>query len=85
MPLSLSDTDPRIERMIIERQRQMSPARKLCLMNQLNQMARDLALSDIRRQHPHASDVDLRYYLAERNFGSELAEKVYGKPSDAAG
>lgn len=78
MANGLSDTHPKIEQMLIERLRQMSPAQKLKAMVQLNQMARDLAVSDIRSQHPAASEDQVRRYLAERILGHELAEQVYG-------
>jgi len=78
MASGLSDTNPKIERLLIERLRQMTPAEKLKSMAQLNRMARSLVISELRSRHPDASAEELRRYLAERILGPELAEKVYG-------
>ncbi len=74
----LSDTHPEIERLMIERLRELSPARRWALVGGLNRTLRTLALSDLRHLHPQASEAELRVRLAHRLYGSELATGIYG-------
>ena len=73
-----SDTHPDIERMLIERLREMPASRKWFLTGDMNHTLRSLALSDLRRLYPQASDSELRLRLAHRLFGHEIAARVYG-------
>lgn len=74
----LSDTSPEAEQVLLELLRQAPIQRKLELMGQLNAMAKSLALNNLRRQYPHASEAELRRHLADRLLGPELAAVVYG-------
>ncbi|MBN1430294.1 MAG: hypothetical protein JXB07_18130 [Anaerolineae bacterium] len=78
MSYPLDDTDPRIEAMMLSRLRDMPVWRKLELLDQLNGMARILALSDLRERHPQASEAELQRYLVNLLIEPGLAEKVYG-------
>ncbi len=73
-----TDTDPRVEAIMLSRLREMPVWRKLELMAQLNDMACQLAMSDLRERYPQASEPELRRRLADLRIGSELAEQVYG-------
>jgi hypothetical protein len=73
-----SDTHPDVERMLIERLRQLPASRKWELVGELNHRLRVLALSDLKHQYPAASPSELRLRLAHRMFGSHAATKVYG-------
>jgi hypothetical protein len=64
--------------MLIERLREMPASRKWSLTGGLNYTLRSLALSDLRRLYPQASDAELRLRLAHRLFGNEIATRVYG-------
>lgn len=77
------DTSPEAERFLIERTRQMPVHRKLQLGWQWSAAMRNLAWSDVRRQHPQAAEAGLRAHFARRCLGPELAEKVltYHAPS----
>jgi len=46
------DTHPEIERLQIERLRQMPSWRKMTLMAEMNQTVRTLALAGLRQRHP---------------------------------
>ena len=78
----LSDTTPEAQKLLIQLHRQMPPWRKLELMGQLNQMARMLALIDIRNKFPTAADTQLKRLLADRLLGPDLAAKAYGPLPD---
>jgi hypothetical protein len=79
---TLSDTQPEAEQYLLERLRQTPVWRKLEMMGQLNETARNLALEGLREQYPEASDAELRRRLAERLLGPELARQVYGPLPD---
>lgn len=79
------DTSPEIERIIIEGYRQMSAARKLQIMQDLQQSAWMLALSEIRRQHPQASEREWQLRLASRWIEPELMRKAFGWDPDVEG
>lgn len=73
-----SDTHPEIERLRNDLLRQMTPARKMEIMNDLYWFMRGAALAGLRRQYPSASEAELQRRLADRLLGPELAEKAYG-------
>ena len=76
VPLSL-DTSPEIERLQVERWRQMSPAEKAALVSGLTQTAYDLALAGISLRHPDASPREQFLRLAVITLGPDLARRAY--------
>jgi hypothetical protein len=78
MAAIFSDTSPETERVLFAMLRDMQPWRKLEMVAQLNQTARDLALVGLRERHPHAAPEELRRRLADIILGPELAARVYG-------
>ena len=77
-PVSLSlDTSPEIERLQIERWREMSPAQKAAIVSGLTQAVYDLALAGIRTRHPDSSPRERFLRMAVILLGSDLARKVY--------
>jgi hypothetical protein len=76
------DTDPEIEAMQVARFRQMSTQRKLELMVELTETAREFALAGLRRRYPHDTPAQRRRRLADLLLGSELAERAYGPKED---
>lgn len=79
----MNDTRPDIEAMQLEGLRKMPVWRKLQLMDQLNQMVRAFALAGLRDQYPDESEAQIRFRLACRLYGEELATKAYGRPEDS--
>jgi hypothetical protein len=77
-PVSLNlDTSPEIERLQIERWRQMSPAQKAAIVSGLTQAVCDLALAGIRIRHPDSSPRERFLRMAVIILGSDLARRVY--------
>jgi hypothetical protein len=72
------DTDPKIERLYIERLRQMPPWRKMQLVSDMNETVRALALAGLRQRHPDDTPAQRRRRLADLILGPELAARVYG-------
>ena len=77
VPLS-ADTLPHVERMQIERLRQMPAWRKLALVSEMNRAVRDLALAGLRQRYPHDAPAQRQRRLADLLLGPELATRVYG-------
>ena len=72
------DTSPEIERMQIERLRQMPSWRKIGLVGDMNETVRTLALAGLRQRHPDDTPAQRRRRLADLMLGPELAARVYG-------
>jgi len=72
------DTHPEIERLQIERLRQMPPWRKMTLMAEMNQTVRTLALAGLRQRYPDDTPAQRRRRLADLLLGPDLATRVYG-------
>jgi hypothetical protein len=52
--------------------------RKMQKVQQLNRLTTGLAMSDIRRNHPNASERELRLRLASRRIDRELLRRYFG-------
>jgi hypothetical protein len=72
------DTSPEIERIQIERLRQMPGWRKMQLVGDMNDAVRTLALAGLRQRHPDDTPAQRRRRLADLTLGPELAARVYG-------
>jgi hypothetical protein len=74
----LNDTSAEAEAILIGLLREASVWRKLQLMEELNQTARNLMRSDLRHQFPLADDAALRRKMAARILGNELCAQIWG-------
>jgi hypothetical protein len=72
------DTAPEIEKLQIERLRQMPAWRKLALMGEMIQTVQTLALAGLRQRYPDDTPAQRRRRLADLMLGSELAGRIYG-------
>lgn len=72
------DTTPEAEAVLLRLWRETPGWRKWQMMEELNRLARELALAGLRRRHPDASPEVLRRRLADLLLGPELAAQVYG-------
>jgi hypothetical protein len=71
------DTSPEIERLQIERWRQMSPDSKAALVSGLTRTTSEFALAGLRQRYPEASSRELFLRLAMLTLGSDLARRAY--------
>jgi hypothetical protein len=75
-------TQPDIERMQVERLRQMPPWRKMELMAEMTESVRTLALAGLRQRYPTDTPAQRRRRLADLLLGPELAARAYGPPPE---
>jgi len=73
---TLTDTSLAAERVQIESIRAMSVGRRMSLMRSLTASTHKRAMQALRRARPHLSDVELRLWFIELNYGVPLANKV---------
>jgi hypothetical protein len=64
--------------MRIEAYRRMTPTQKLEIVCALNETVNALALTDIRRRHPHAGERELMLRLASRSLPPDLLRNAFG-------
>ncbi len=76
--MTISDTHPEAERVLIQLLQQAPVWRKLQMLSDLNQTTRQLALEGLRERFPEASELELRRHLADLLLGPELARQAYG-------
>jgi len=76
--LATNDTDPRIEAILIEGYRSMSPARKLERVGELTQAVQELARLDVRRRHPEADEREQALRVASRWLDRDLMIRAFG-------
>ncbi len=72
------DTHPEIERILIEAYRRMPPAEKFRRIEGMNRTMEMLAMADIRRRYPDASEYECRLRVASRRIPAELMRKAFG-------
>ena len=75
----MRDTTPEAQEryyaLLVER----GPIERLAISLRLTRSVRELAESSIRTLHPDATDDRIRQLLAERLYGTEVAERLFGK------
>jgi hypothetical protein len=80
-----TDTPPKIEDVLIEGYRCMSPQQKLEQVNQLTKMAQLFALARIRKQYPNASEHEQQLRLASLWLNRETMIRVFHWDPDREG
>ena len=75
--MSLSDTHPKVQALLVEGYRQMSPSEKLECVRRLTLAVQELALADIRRRHPEAGPRELALRLASRWIEPSLMMRAF--------
>jgi hypothetical protein len=81
----VEDTDPVVGQLQIAMLRTMPPWRKLEQVALLTARTTALALADIHRHHPNASDRELRLRLASRRMDPDLLREAFGWDVDIHG
>jgi hypothetical protein len=79
------DTSPEAERVQIELLRKLTPARKLRLLSELNELGRQLVMAGLRQRHPGATREELEREYARLTLGPDLAAEVLAARQPARG
>lgn len=80
-----NDTHPKIEALLIEGYRKMSPMQKLERVCALTRAVQELALLDVRRRHPNADAREQALRVASRWLDPELMVRAFGWDAREAG
>ena len=75
---SPNDTHPKIEILLIEGYRRMSPTQKLERVRALTRAVQELALMDVRRRHPGADAREQALRVASRWIEPDLMVRAFG-------
>ena len=73
----MNDTDPKIEALLIEGYRKMSPMQKLERVRALTRAVQELALLDVRRRHPNADAREQALRVASRWIDPDLMVRAF--------
>ncbi len=72
------DTDPKSQAILVEGYRRMSGSKKLAIVRQLTMAVQELAILDIRRRHPGASEREIKLRLASRWLPAQTMRAAFG-------
>lgn len=72
-----ADTSPEMEAVLIGLLRKRTPEQKLRSMAGLRDLSTRLILSNLRSQHPAATERELQYQLNVRRLGREMSDKIF--------
>lgn len=75
--MAMSDTSAATDRLRAAVFRQMTPAQKAALVEEMSEDARELARCGIRQRHPGYSPADVEHALHRLLVGDELADKAW--------
>ena len=73
-----NDTHPKIEALLIEGYRKMSPSQKLERVGALTRAVQELALMDVRRRHPDADSREQALRVASRWLDADVMVRAFG-------
>lgn len=73
--MQLTDTTPGAMKRYLERLRATPPRQRLERALRLSERARDAAMSDVRRQHPNASELEVAIAFVRRVYGDVIADR----------
>ncbi len=73
-----SDTDPKVEALLIERYRAMSAAEKLEIVRRLNRSLIALSEAGVRKRHPGIGERELCLRVAALRLPRETMVRVFG-------
>ena len=73
-----SDTDPKIQEVLIKGYRKMSPQQKMLRVNELTKAIQQLALARIQKQYPDSSEREQQLRLASLWLDRETMIGAFG-------
>ncbi len=79
-----TDTHPKMEALQIKLLRETPPWRKMEMLAELNEAARELALAGLRQRNPEADETKLLRYLGNMLLGEDIAGRVFAELENRA-
>ncbi|MEP7362207.1 MAG: hypothetical protein ABI972_03045 [Acidobacteriota bacterium] len=76
------DTNPETTKLYVELHRKMSEAERLTRVLELCEFQRGLVKSNVQEMYSGASEEEIRYQMAARIYGRDLARAAYGLDVD---
>jgi hypothetical protein len=73
-----TDTDPKVERMMLEHWRRASPAHKLERLFSMGHAVNELARADLRSRYPGAPPREIELRLRSRSLDRATMIRVFG-------
>lgn len=73
-----NDTHPKIERVMIEIYRRMTPSQRVTRLGEWHEVGTLLAESNVRQMHPNADANEIKMRVASRRLSPELMKKAFG-------
>lgn len=70
------DTDPRVEKVLIELTRKVSIAEKFSQVRELSNLAMQLSRRAIRRANPEISELEVDLLFVKYHYGDDLANRL---------
>jgi hypothetical protein len=74
----VTDTDPRVTEVLLERLRAMEPGEKLAATLGASQLVLQMYEMGVRRSHPAADDREVLLRVAARHLSRDLMIRAYG-------
>lgn len=79
------DTHPKIEAMLIEAYRKMTPQEKMRRVLDMNEFGYHLALASVRQRHPNADERECLLRIVSLYLPTDLMRKAFGWDPDEKG
>lgn len=73
-----SDTTPEAEALVLRLRRKQTPGQRITSALEMTALLGSLETGLLRKRHPDADAERLRYLLAEKRYGPDVARKMFG-------
>jgi hypothetical protein len=83
--MDFTDTDPKIQKILLDGYRKMSPQQKMLRVSELTKSIQQLALSRIQKQYPNSSEREQRLRLASLWLDKQTMIDAFGWDPQAEG
>lgn len=72
------DTDPSVERLIVQHLRALTPQQKIAMIRRACRAAETWTRAGLRQRYPDADEHELRRRAGALRLGAEIVREVYG-------
>lgn len=79
----ISDSTPALDARILAMRQMQTPGQRMTNSLEMSELIRSLEIGLLRSQHPEADEHELRYQLARKRYGPDLATRAFGRQEAA--